>query len=575
MRGTRAARRLTLLIFLAMTAVVAVAPAHADLTLTPAVSDPDGVVTTPMSVQFAPGDPSRMFIVQRNGVIRVAVDGVVQDTPFLDLSSSVWSPASGADPSSEAGMVSMAFDPHFFDFGDPGYGKFFVYYVAMPTSGQQNGWIHVDEFTMADPSSNDASTAVQRTVLIVPHDDAFNHYGGTIHFGPDGYLYIGTGDGGDYYNIHHNAQNPETMLGKLLRIDPLQDGGNPYSVPSDNEFPASDGLCNNTANVHNCPEIAAMGLRNPFQWSFDSGTGDMVIGDVGQAQWEEVDWIPSSTSIVGLNFGWPCREGPVAATATATGGPYAQAPCRTGDTPPVFTDPVDWYGHTGGPFAITGGVVVRDPDVPTLNGRYIYADFFAGKIHSLSLPDSKTSDRLEVLPVVTNLVSFGTDPDKHVYVVSLKGPIYRLGETVTQQPPGDGSGNQAPPGSTPPAGDPGPVQQSVPASTTPLPAQLDTRAPRLTLRARHKQAVLGSGRVRFVVGADEACTARLSATARGHRLRGMLLRLTRGNARTYELAVSKRVRRALAHRGNVAIKVRAVDAAGNATTRSLTISVSR
>jgi hypothetical protein len=227
------------------------------------------------------------------------------------------------------------------------------------------------------------------------------------------------------------------------------------------------------------------------------------------------------------------------------------------------------YSHAGlfGSVAITGGLVVRDPALGSLTGRYLYADFYAGVIHSLQLATpSALGDRVETdLPTVPNLVSFGEDADAHVYVVSLAGSVQRLGCDGCPAPGGGGTSDATSPGG------------SSPAATAPAaaPQLRDTTAPRLRLRADRTQAVLQRGVVRLSVSCDESCIVRVSGSARGVKLRGLLERLTPGKRVGLELRASKRVRRALARHGVVVIRVRARDGAGNLSTATLTVRVKR
>jgi glucose/arabinose dehydrogenase len=529
-------------------AVLAVAsPAHGSLTLTPAFT---GSVSQPMYVTAPPGDSHRLFIVTRPGVIRVAVDGVLQSTPFLDIHARVWTPG-------EAGMTSMAFDPGYENPASPGYGLFYVYFVALPTAGETNGAIHIEEFS-ADPAHTpNAANPTGRVVLTIPHNEASNHYGGTLQFNPnDGLLYIATGDGGGANNQFGNAQDTrKSLLGKLLRIDPHTAGSDPYSIPSGNPF-HTEPRCSPPSGTTDCPEILAWGLRNPFRWSFDRATGDLAIGDVGQGQWEEVDYVPASAPLTSANFGWPCFEGAV-----------AYQPC----TANPHVDPVFSYSHSGlsGSIAITGGVVVRDPTLGSLGGRYLYADFYRGVIHSLQLATPTASeDRVEPdLPTVPQLVSFGEDADARVYVVSLAGSVQRIicsGSCPAPAATGSGSSDSVTPADSSP-------QTPPPAK----PAAKDGTAPHLRLRAAHVQDVLHRRLVRLSLRCDEPCTVRATAKARGLALRGLLRHLQAGKRAIFELRASKRVRRALALRGVVVITVRGSDAAGNLRTASLTVRVKR
>src|SRR4051812_8823114 len=530
---------------IASAALLAAAPAHAGVGLAPPLS-----VSQPMYVTSPPGDTHRLFIVTRPGVIRVAVDGVLQSTAFLDISARVWQ-------TGEAGMTSMAFDPNF-----ASNGLFYVYFVQKPAGGQTNGPIHIEEFS-ADPSSNVANASAPRLVLEIPHNDASNHYGGTLQFNPgNGLLYIATGDGGGPDNQFGNAQNTKkSLLGKLLRIDPHVAGAAPYSIPDGNPY-TGQPLCNPPSGTTDCPEILAYGLRNPFRWSFDRATGDIAIGDVGQSAFEEIDHMPASATLAGDNFGWPCREGP--------SNHIASTDSRCLSTGP-FVDPVGGYSHSGlsGSVAITGGVVVRDPALTPLVGRYLYADFYQGKIHSLKLAAAAAGDdRLEALPTVPQLVSFGEDGAAHVYVVSLAGSVSKI---VC-----DAGCESSPPSSSGAATAPTSTAADQPAVVTPMQvANPDTAAPSLRIRAAKTQDVLRRHVVRLSVACNEACLVRASGRARRLALRDVLKRIPADRRVVFELHVSKRVQRALAKRGNVTIALRARDAAGNLRTAKLTLRVKR
>src|SRR3954469_9696708 len=404
MRGGIGGRGLVMV--LAVVAFLAAAvPAQATLTLTPAFTGSISQDTPPMYVTAPRGDSHRLFIVTRPGVIDVAVDGVLQPTPFLDIRDRVWS------DQGEAGMASMAFDPGYQNPASPGYGLFYVYFVAQPTPTEADGAIHIEEFS-ADPAHTpNVANPAGRVVLTIPHNETPFHYGGTMQFSPnDGLLYIATGDGGDVYDQSGNPQDTKVLLGKLLRIDPHKAGSDPYSIPSGNPF-HTDPRCDGSPGTTDCPEILAWGLPNPFRWSFDRANGDIAIGDVGQDDWEEVDYVPASATLARANFGWPCYEGPATTYLGCTLHPHV--------------DPVLSYSHGDHsvPVAITGGVVVRDPALGSLVGRYLYADVFEGVIYSAQLAGpSAIDDRVEPdLPKVPLLVSFGEDADAHVYVVSLDG----------------------------------------------------------------------------------------------------------------------------------------------------------
>jgi glucose/arabinose dehydrogenase len=484
-------------------------------------------VDTPIYVTAPPGDSSRLFVVERGGRIRVAVNGLMRDTPFLDITSRVYT-------SGEAGLLSMAFAP---DYATS--GKFYVYFIEKPDAGAANGDIVVEEFQRSAGDANIANGTPLRRLAEVQHDANNNHYGGQLAFGPDGKLYAGTGDGGSGNDPDGNAQNDASQLGKLLAID--------------------TGAASSVTN-------AAKGLRNPFRFSFDRGTGELVLGDVGQAKWEEIDWVPATDTLAGSNFGWKCYE--------------ALEHVFSGCDPSPRVDPVIFYANPNGSSApsaaVTGGVVVRDPALTPIFGRYLYADFYAGQIHSAQLAKPVTDDRIEGdLPTVPQLVAFGEDADGHVYVVSLAGSVRRI-VCDSSCPPPTGSTT------TPPPSGPGTPTSSdqPPTGTTPSVVADDSTAPLLRIRIARRQDVLRRRVVRLSVACNEACLVRVSgrvrrATASALTLGGSLKRLAADKRVVFALRASARVRRALARRGSVALSIRGRDAAGNLRTATRLVQVKR
>jgi hypothetical protein len=234
-------------------------------------------------------------------------------------------------------------------------------------------------------------------------DFASNHNGGLLLFGPDRHLYIGTGDGGIADDPERNGQDLGSLLGKILRIDPQASAGNPYSIPADNPFAARPGAR---------AEVCDYGLRNPWRFSFDRRTGDLIIGDVGQNTEEEIDQRPAGR-VCGSNFGWSAFEG------TNRFNSDQSAP---GAARPIFT-----YGRDRG-CSVTGGYVVRDPSLRSLDGRYLYSDYCEGELRSLVPAGPRARGDRSLGLQVDSPVSFGEDADGHVYVVSLAGPVYRLAE---------------------------------------------------------------------------------------------------------------------------------------------------
>jgi glucose/arabinose dehydrogenase len=368
-------------------------PAAGDQTTTPATAAAGrgvklvkvGNFDQPLYVTAPPGDRRRIFVVGQAGRITVVRGGRKLPTPFLDLSSQVT--AGG-----EHGLLGLAFAP-----GYASSGLFYVYYTGTD-SKQHLVELHRKTDDLADPAS-------ARTIFV--HDDPeANHNGGQLAFGPDGLLYVGTGDGGggnDQHGAAGNAQNLTSPLGKILRIDPRASNGKPFTAPATNPFVDRAGAL---------PEIYAYGLRNPWRFSFDRTTGDLTIGDVGQDAVEEIDFARKDKAR-GANFGWRPFEG--RKRIFDESAPNARPPVRT-------------KSHDDGWCSITGGYVVRDRAVPGLYGRYVYGDFCKGQLRSARLAAGRaTGDQaIPGLPAISGLDSFGEDAAGRVYVVSQGGAIYRF-----------------------------------------------------------------------------------------------------------------------------------------------------
>jgi len=333
---------------------------------------PVGNFEEPIYVTSAPDNPDRLFVVERQGRIIQVENGT--RTVFADLRSKV-------SPTGEGGLLSIALSPDF-----QTSGRLYVYY----TGGETPADIHIAEMVA---SGGFAPVSSLRNLLTIPHPNQTNHYGGQLQFGPEGALFAGTGDGGGKNDQENNAQNPSSLLGKLLRIDP----NGPISTA----------------------EVWSLGLRNPFRFSFDRLSGALLIGDVGQDEREEVDYSPDLGK--GANYGWNCREGLIAGPATDEG-------CGSGS----YVNPIFDYPHGEPPgdvahgCAIIGGYVARGPGYGDLYGRYVYGDLCVGEIRSLlpSLPFAG-GDRSEGVEV-TSLNSFGEDSCGRLYAVSGAGPVYRL-----------------------------------------------------------------------------------------------------------------------------------------------------
>ena len=344
---------------------------------------PIGSFTQPIFVTSDPANPDRLFVVQREGQIKEVKGGAV--STFADLTSVVQC------CESERGLLSVALAPDF-----PQSGLLYVDYTGKDGPGN----LHVAELKAG---GDGAPLSSLRNVITIPHSQAANHNGGQLQFGPDGDLYISTGDGG---STPQNGQDTSSLLGKILRIDPRQSGSQPYTVPSSNPFVGGPGA----------DEIWAYGLRNPYRFSFDRANGNLLIGDVGQNSYEEVDLAPASQGGGrGLNFGWASCEG------------YHNYPSGSlGCTLPGHTDPIFEYPHGFGLCAITGGYVVRDPSLGDLYGRYVWADYCVGQLDSLvpGLP-AASGNRYEGT-TFANPVSFGEDSCGRVYVVEQGGNVFRF-----------------------------------------------------------------------------------------------------------------------------------------------------
>jgi glucose/sorbosone dehydrogenase len=356
-----------------------------------------GSFDQPIYVTSDPADAGRLFVVEREGTVKLVENGVVSE--FTDLSAVV-SCCTG-----ERGLLSIALDPDF-----AANGRLYVDY----TGEEEPGEIHVDELT-AEPDRDTADPSTLQPLLKIPHSDGPTHNGGQLQFGPDGFLYVSTGDGGGSNDVFENAQDPSSSLGKILRVDP--DSPLPY-------------------------EIWNSGLRNPFRFSFDSLSGDMVIGDVGQAAREEIDFAPSPFPGVvggaGANYGWNCREGFLPGFGTPEPG------CET-PPPGGFAEPVFDYPHPAGCASIVGGYVARDPGLGALYGRYLYSDYCAGTLRSLQLPPTAqglAGDDCSLDLKLTKPVSFGEDAAARLYVVEEGGRVYRL---AGAPPPSCPSQAQIPP----------------------------------------------------------------------------------------------------------------------------------
>jgi glucose/arabinose dehydrogenase len=370
-------------------------------------------LATPVFLTHAGDGSGRIFVVERAGRIQLVKNGTLQITPFLDISDQVRSTANIGG--GEEGLLSIAFPP---DYAER--QRFYVYYTQM------DGDNVVARFdTSANPDLADSDS--EEAILELAHPVLNTHNGGQLAFGPDGYLYLAPGDGGGVGDPDENAQNPASLLGKILRIDveakiptstpnvpnrlffPLisRNNGLPYRIPPDNPFIDQAGYR---------PEIWAMGLRNPWRFSFDQATGDLYIADVGQNAVEEVNFQPASSG-GGENYGWNILEG-----SQCYNPP-------TGCVPPAnYAAPVAEYPHgvnNSNGCSVTGGYVYRGMAFPNLQGIYFYADFCQGKVYGLKFENSTWQSQM-LLDTTYRPSSFGKDESGELYLVDIAGQIYHL-----------------------------------------------------------------------------------------------------------------------------------------------------
>jgi glucose/arabinose dehydrogenase len=330
------------------------------------------------------GSGKDLYVVEKTGKVKILENATTtRATPFLDLVGQL-DAGDPLDATGERGLLSIAFHPKYVT------NNFvFAYYTT------KNGDLTISRFTV-NPTTKVAANKLE--LLSIPHPRE-NHNGGQLQFGPDGFLYIGTGDGGGGGDPDANGQNKQTLLGKILRID--VDSSSPYGIPNNNPFKSTGGA----------KEVWAYGLRNPWRFSFDRSTGDLWIGDVGQGAFEEVNFTPKGSSVP-RNYGWKITEGKSCYEANSCD--------RTGIDSPVLD-----YGHAAGDVSITGGFVYRGTASPKIAGKYIYADFSSGRIWSLIKSGGDFVNTLEI-DTADLISSFGEGADGELYVVALGGKVSKL-----------------------------------------------------------------------------------------------------------------------------------------------------
>jgi glucose/arabinose dehydrogenase len=367
-----------------------------------------GGIEAPVDIEHPPND-DRLFVISLSGDVHIIKDGALVSAPFLSLGDKV---EAGGNPGDERGLLGIAFHPEYAE-----NGLFYLHYSAGPGfDGAGVADTVIEEYQVSDdPDVADPASA--RTVLTVDQPSGQNnHKGGSINFGADGFMYIGLGDGGGGGDMMGNGQNTSVLLGKILRIDPLESGGEPYTTPADN-------LVQDVAGA--APEVWDYGVRNPFRRTFDACTGDMYIGDVGQNEWEEITIEKAGEGH--KNYGWNVME--------SLHCYEAQSCDDTGMTPPL----VEVGGTTAQ--SITGGSVYRGSSIPALRGTYFYADYVSNNVWharydrdagTLSTPVSVTQDLN-----VNNIVAIKNGNDGELYFVAViasgeissnlgQGAIYKL-----------------------------------------------------------------------------------------------------------------------------------------------------
>ena len=353
-------------------------PGSVRLTLQPITT----ALQAPTAVSSSYDGTGRLFVVERAGRVLILEGGQPLPRPFLDITSIVLSRGQ------EQGLLGIAFHPSYRE-----NGYVYVNYTAL------NGNNTVARYSVSgDPNAADPSS---RAVMLDIPDPAPNHNGGHLLFGPDGYLYIGFGDGGGGGDQFRNAQNMSSLLGKMLRID--VDAAFPYGIPPDNPFVSSAGAR---------PEIWAYGLRNPWRYAFDPANGNLYIADVGQNAYEEINVQPPGVG--GLNWGWPIMEG------------FHCYPQNRGCDMTGLAPPVAEYGRAEG-CSVTGGLVYRGSQYPAAQGAYIYGDFCSGRIWALYIGDDGGWRQLLLLETDLGISSFGEDEAGELYVASLRpGGVFRM-----------------------------------------------------------------------------------------------------------------------------------------------------
>ena len=344
----------------------------------------------PVSMVQPPGDNTRWYVVEQAGVVRVFDNdpnvGPAEVAEFIDIRGRVTF-------GGERGLLGMAFHPDYASNGE----------VYLSYTGGATLTSFVSRFVV-DSSTGALDPASETIVLAVPQE-ASNHNGGDLAFGPDGYLYVGFGDGGGGGDPNERGQDTTYILGSMVRLD--VDSASPYAIPPGNPF-ATNSNCVNGFGASPCPEIYAWGFRNPWRFSFDSQTGDLWLGDVGQGAWEEVNRVEA-----GMNYGWDEREG-AHCFEPATG-------CSLNNV-----DPITEYANAGDNVAVTGGYAYRGTAVADLTGYYVFGDFGSGRIFGIPADSAQGVVPAELVDTALNISSFAEDANGELYVLNLNGNVWRI-----------------------------------------------------------------------------------------------------------------------------------------------------
>ena len=341
----------------------------------------------PVFVTAAFAGDTRLFVVEKGGTIRIVENGAILADPFLDVRKLV------ITQGNEQGLLGLAFHPDY-----KTNGRFFIAYTANSAGAGDNS---LAEYRVSSSNPNKADAASGKVLLAIP-DFAANHNGGMVAFGPDGYLYMSTGDGGAQGDTKANGQNKNALLAKILRLDvDTVPAGKTYGIPSTNPFAGGGGA----------PEAWAYGLRNPWRFSFDRATGDLYIGDVGQDKWEEID-VQIASSKGGENYGWNTVEGPEC---------YSPANCDKS----ASVAPVASYAHAQG-CSVTGGYVYRGTKYPALVGTYLYADYCSGNVWTMTRDTAGKYTSTIAVEDIKSINSFGEDGAGELYAVDDNGSLLRV-----------------------------------------------------------------------------------------------------------------------------------------------------